>query len=259
MQEVGLAEARIAIYVERVVRAARRLCDRLRSGVSQAVRGGGHEGLEAVPGIETHRRGLASPTDNGLVPAPVPGHRGGLARCVRRGNGWRHLVQHLKPDLDGLTGDRSQCSLDQRDKSALDPLPDRRVRDPEDEHPVMTRICDGDGFDTRKPHLPRRLRNLLTKRRGAARPQPITLFHLLLRTPPGETVHNVVHRCGTQAATWSFERTPLRPQRLVAIRESRLALKDTIPSARPSTRRAGSGIPGRWRCAVGGPGKAYRT
>ena len=110
-------------------------------------------GVEATAAAS---RGGRSDRRSRLVSARV--ERGRLVPVRARGTGHRGggmSFEHLEADLDGLADHRRQRALDQRDEPALHAVSHGRVRNPEDEDPLVRRIADRYGFDARQPHLPR--------------------------------------------------------------------------------------------------------
>ena len=228
--------------------------------MGQPVGGRGDEGVEvnrassataAASRPSTAASGRVARRPRG-APVDPPG-----GRRRRRWTGGRDLVQDLEPDLDGLAGERGQRALDEGHEPALHPVPDRGVRHPQDEHPLVpyrwprpVRLPKAT-FATWPPRPVHATTpcNVSTARCSVPPAPPHRL--------PGQTVHNVVHRCGTQVATWSFERTPLRRRRLVGLGRSRLASRTEPPWSsaagtpdRPAPPRAAAWPPRRTRKAV---------
>ncbi len=195
VEEVGLAEPRVAVDEQGVVGPAGRLRHGLGGGVGQPVRGGGHEGLEGELGVEL---------DGGRLPARpgrLPGLRrhGGLAARAARPEDLARDVGSVAAglgllDLEAAPDRRThlvgQGVLDHGEVAGLHPLADEAVGDGQDEHAVGVRH----GLDARQPELPRALRHLVAQGPGALCPEISCLGHCVrpnAPSPPSASSHHV--------------------------------------------------------------------
>ena len=129
VQQVRLAEAGVAVDEERVVGLRRRLGDRERGGVREAVRRADHERVERVLRV-----------DAAAASARGGGRRRGVEReRARHGcaGGWPgSTVRRTRRSVAGRVLDRG---ADQLDEVTLDPLAREVVRDGEHERVVVDR------------------------------------------------------------------------------------------------------------------------
>ena len=126
LEQVGLAEAGVAVDEQRVVLAGRRLGDGQGGGVGEPVGRADHEGVEGVPRVDVVHRDVTGP------PAAREGGRRGGRRDGPRGLGLGG--RDLEGELDVAGPDLGEGVPDEREVAALDALLGQERRHRQREH-----------------------------------------------------------------------------------------------------------------------------
>ncbi len=152
LEQVRLAEPRPAVDEQRVVGLGRRLGDRERGRVGEAVRRADDEEVEGVLRVELDLRALAERRDRFAHSRRLGGRR--RTRPLRR-----RVLRHRERDDDVTTDGVARRVRHEAVEVALDPVPREIVRDRDLERPVAQRTR----LRVAEPGVPGRLAERLAK------------------------------------------------------------------------------------------------
>ena len=192
VEQVGLAQAGLAVDEQRVVRAGRRLRDPQRGGQRELVGRPLHEGLERVLAVQTPRgarwsRGFASDGRGGSVGARAVRAlvEDGVVGAALGPDDHIHDEVRLGALVDG--------ALDEREVRTFDPLPDLGAGNTQCER----RIDELESSCVLERGEPHGLRDLPLEDVAHLVPQVFGIVHLLFRLLSWRGVHNHIHTLWT--------------------------------------------------------------